>query len=233
MVLGMGYVILLWHSLSLPYNYFEHVTSSPRYSQSMGFIEKNVQVHICKNLLKKAKKSNSDPYLALLEFRNTPIYGINMSPSQLLMGRRTRTQLPVNESLLKPSHDSRKVQSALKKKQDTQKEHYDRGAKPLAELNPGDEIRVRNENLWEVGMIESKADTLRSYNISTDRDQRLRGNRRQLMKTKENRVPEPDVFYDCQEEIQNDNSVSNSNISNPNAAKKFTSSGSEVKFQKV
>ena len=28
-VLGMGYVILLWHSLSLPYNYFEycHITS--------------------------------------------------------------------------------------------------------------------------------------------------------------------------------------------------------------
>ena len=24
-VLGMGYVILLWHSLSLPYNYFETV----------------------------------------------------------------------------------------------------------------------------------------------------------------------------------------------------------------
>ena len=23
LVLGMGYVILLWHSLSLPYNYFE------------------------------------------------------------------------------------------------------------------------------------------------------------------------------------------------------------------
>ena len=26
-VLGMGYVILLWHSLSLPYNYFENVES--------------------------------------------------------------------------------------------------------------------------------------------------------------------------------------------------------------
>ena len=23
-VFGMGYVILLWHSLSLPYNYFDH-----------------------------------------------------------------------------------------------------------------------------------------------------------------------------------------------------------------
>ena len=102
----------------------------------------------------------------------------------------------------------------------------------LAELNPGDEIRVRNENLWEPGMTESKADTLRSYNISTDRDQRLRRNRRHLMKTTENRVPEPDVFYDCQEEIQNDNSVSNNNISNPNAVKKFTYNGSEVKIPK-
>ena len=209
---------------------FEHITSSPRYSQSMGFIEKNVQ--ICKNLLKKAKKSNSDPYLALLEFRNTPIDGINMSPSQLLMGRRTRTQLPVSESLLKPSHDSRKVQNALKKKQDTQKENYDRGAKPLPELNPGDQIRVRNENLWEPGIVESKADTPRSYNISTDRGQQLRRNRRHLMKTTENRVPEPDVFYDCQEEIQNDNSVSNNNISNQEATKKFTSSGREVKIPK-
>ena len=33
---------------------FEHVTSSPRYSQSMGFIEKYVQ--ICKNLLKKKQR---------------------------------------------------------------------------------------------------------------------------------------------------------------------------------
>ena len=180
----------------------------------------------------KGKESNSDPYLALLEFRNTPNDGINMSPLQLLMGRRTRTQLPVNESLLKPSHDSRKVQSALKKKQDIQKDSYDRGAKPLPELNPGDQIRVRNENLWEPGMVQSKADTPRSYNISTDRGQQLRRNRRHLMKTTENRVPEPDVFYDCQEEIQNDNLVSNTNISNPNATKMLPSSGREVKIPK-
>lgn len=33
---------------------FEHITSSPRYSQSMGFTEKYVQ--ICRNLLKKSEK---------------------------------------------------------------------------------------------------------------------------------------------------------------------------------
>ena len=31
-VLGMGYVILLWHSLSLPYNYLSVVTSSTVYA---------------------------------------------------------------------------------------------------------------------------------------------------------------------------------------------------------
>ena len=165
---------------------FEHVTSSPRYSQSMGFIEKYVQ--ICKNVLKKAKKSNSDPYLAILEYRNTPIEGINLSPSQLLMGRRTRTQLPVNDSLLKPQyHDGANVQNALNERQHIQKYYYDRGAKSLPQLNPGDQIRVRNENKWEPGTVEQRADTPRSYVIQTEKGQKLRRNRRHLLKTSENR----------------------------------------------
>ena len=177
-------------------NGFEHITSSPRYSQSMGFIEKYVQ--ICKNLLKKSKKSNSDPYLAILEYRNTPIEGINLSPTQMLMGRRTRTQLPVNEKLLNPQYDGVKVQNALKEKQHTQKYYYDRGAKPLQQLNPDDQIRVRNENKWEPATVESKAKTPRSYVIRTERGQKLRRNRRHLMKTTENRSDEPEIFYDCQ-----------------------------------
>ena len=59
----------------------------------MGFIKKYVQ--ICKNLQKKSKKTNSDPYIAILEYGNTPIEGINSSPTQMLMGRRTLTLLPV------------------------------------------------------------------------------------------------------------------------------------------
>ena len=53
-----------------------------------------------------------------------------------------------------------------------------------------------------------------------------------MIKTTANRVPEPDVFYDYQEEIQNDNSVSTNNISNQDTTKRFTSSGREVKIQK-
>ena len=32
-VLGMGYVILLWHSLSLPYNYFTKMSKSTKSSK--------------------------------------------------------------------------------------------------------------------------------------------------------------------------------------------------------
>ena len=213
---------------------FEHITSSPRYSQSMGFIEKYVQ--ICKNLLKKSKKSNSDPYLAILEYRNTPIEGINLSPTQMLMGRRTRTQLPVNEKLLNPQYDGVKVQNALKEKQHTQKYYYDRGAKPLQQLNPDDQIRVRNENKWEPATVESKAKTPRSYVIRTERGQKLRRNRRHLMKTTENRSDEPEIFYDCQQEVSNNNNSSSdeqsSNTVPQDDSKKYTSSGREVKLPK-
>ena len=41
-------------------------------------------------------------------------------------------------------------------KQDRPKENYDRGTKPLPELNRGDQIRIRNENFWEPGMVERK-----------------------------------------------------------------------------
>ena len=213
---------------------FEHITSSARYSQSMGFIKKYVQ--ICKNQLKKSKKSNSDPYLAILEYRNTPIEGINLSLTQMLMGRRARTQLPVNEKLLNPQYDGVKVQNALKEKQHTQKYYYDRGAKPLQQLNPDDQIRVQNENKWEPATVESKAKTPRSYVIRTERGQKLRRNRRHLMKTTENRSDEPEIFYDCQQEVLNNNNSSSdeqsSNTVPQDDSKKYTSSGREVKLPK-
>ena len=49
---------------------FDHQTPSPHYPQSNGKIENAVKS--AKKLLTKAKASGQDPYLAILDWRNTP-----------------------------------------------------------------------------------------------------------------------------------------------------------------
>ncbi|XP_037782061.1 uncharacterized protein K02A2.6-like [Penaeus monodon] len=59
---------------------FEHITSSPHYPQSNGFIERTVQT--VKNTIDKAKRSNQDPDMALLTIRTTPLDSKLPSPSR-------------------------------------------------------------------------------------------------------------------------------------------------------
>ena len=74
---------------------FEHLTSSPRYPQSNGVVERAVRT--VKGLLKKAE----DPYLALLSYRATPLE-IGYSPAELLMSRKLRTTVPIIREQRKP-----------------------------------------------------------------------------------------------------------------------------------
>ena len=66
---------------------FDRGTSSPHFHQSNGKAENAVK--IAKSLLRKAKAANSDPYLSMLAFRNTPTKEMLSSPAQRLMNRRT------------------------------------------------------------------------------------------------------------------------------------------------
>jgi transposase InsO family protein len=94
---------------------FQHTTSSPHFPQSNGLAERYVQT--AKKLLKKAKQSGNDPYLALLTYRNTPTDEVLGSPSQRLFGRRTKTTLPTSSTLLQPQViDPRAVEEAIKKR---------------------------------------------------------------------------------------------------------------------
>ncbi|KAK3747909.1 hypothetical protein QZH41_010212 [Actinostola sp. cb2023] len=122
---------------------FKHITSSPRYPQSNGLVERTVQT--VKHILKKAKHDQADPNLALLDLRNTPIDGIGLSPTQMLMGRGTRTRLPTDSKLLKPLFNSADIKPALEKIQAKQKLYYDKSAKPLEPLKKGDRVGTRNE----------------------------------------------------------------------------------------
>ena len=74
---------------------FKHVTSSPEYPQSIGKAEKAVQIMKC--LLKKTKEIDEAPYLALLNYRTSPLSGSDRSSGEMSMNRKLRTKLPSAE----------------------------------------------------------------------------------------------------------------------------------------
>ena len=99
---------------------FTHVTSSPRYAQANGAAERAVQT--AKSILKKA----ADPFLALLNYRTTPLTN-GYSPAQLLMGRQLRSNVPTTTAALRPhTPDFTKLQQLDRKSKEQQAKYFDR-----------------------------------------------------------------------------------------------------------
>ena len=61
---------------------FEHLTSSPGNSKANGKAESGVNT--VKRILKKSIRAGTDPYLAVLDYRNTPTQVMTTSPAQRL-----------------------------------------------------------------------------------------------------------------------------------------------------
>ena len=79
---------------------FEHALVSPKHPKASG--EAEAAVKTVKSLLGK----NRDKRKALLEYKASPLLGIDLSPLQLSMGRRLRTELPIARGLLEPKTHS-------------------------------------------------------------------------------------------------------------------------------
>lgn len=132
---------------------------------------------IVKGLMRKAHAGNEDFHRSLMIYRSAPLEN-GLSPAQMLMGRRIRTNLPIREDLLDTPHTSL-VKSFKLKQKIKQKRLYDRKAKPLTALKPGDTVKIRNHNtgMWsQQGKVEKQV-APRSYEILTDGGTTLRRNR--------------------------------------------------------
>ena len=93
----MALSLAAWNSDSL-----RKLMNSTMSHRHPGFHNADRTMQTAKKLLKKAYEDKKDPYLAILELRNTPIPGVGLSPTQLLMGRRTRSIIPIEITLLTP-----------------------------------------------------------------------------------------------------------------------------------
>ena len=128
----------------------------------------------------KKSEDRSDFQKSLLIYRSTPLQN-GLSPAQMLMGRRIRSNLPVNEDLLTPK-GAHKVKKAKEDQKAKQKQLHDRTAKHLPKLKPGDTVRLRDisTGTWrQQGQVGEEV-APRSYRIQMESGLSLRRNRTDL-----------------------------------------------------
>lgn len=77
----------------------------------------------------------------LLNYRNTPIVGLGMSPFELLIFRKVKDKLPTTDELLKPNmYNIDEVQKKLKQMRTKNKLYYDKDTQSLPDCNLGDDV---------------------------------------------------------------------------------------------
>ncbi|XP_063046009.1 uncharacterized protein K02A2.6-like [Engraulis encrasicolus] len=153
------------------------IHSSPGYPQSNGLAERMVKT--VKHALKKATQAGTDPHLALLSLRNTPVTGTEFSPAQVLMGRVLRSTLPTSTAVLQPAVPHG-FHSRLKDLQARQVHYYNHNTKTLPEFAPGTTVHMSTRRGWEPATVLHKREEPRAYNVQTPSGVTFRRNRRHL-----------------------------------------------------
>ena len=154
--------------------------SSPGYPKSNRLIKKAVQ--ISENIMTKATENGEDPFLGILDYRNTPVDGF-VSPAQLLMSRQLRSILPCTSQHLKkkviPTTQFTQQRTEMLKRQ---KLYHDKSARSLKQLTPGDAVYIQKtpDRPWSQAVVLSHAGQPQSYWVHTNKGSMLRRNHKHL-----------------------------------------------------
>lgn len=185
--------------------------SSPHYSQSNGLAEKAVS--IAKKILKKSIDQGLEEDLGyrILEYNATPVSAMGLAPSELFLGRLTKTKIPVtNKKLVRNLIPETIIQSKISEKKQKQKMYYDKTAKPMKMLNVSDKIMFKKDmnknSVWYYGKVARRLGD-RTYIVQDSLNRTYRRNRKFIVKTNNSLCR--DIDYDFNVEITGNPSDNN------------------------
>ena len=142
-----------------------HITSSPHYPQSNGFIER--QIGWLKPIIKKCIKSGQNINMALMNIRATPVSNNIPSPAELLMKRKITTLLPSRSEM-----DYEPIKHQMQNKKHQQMLQFNKTAAPndLPPLYPGQDVRVfdKTSKTWSPATVITRCPEPRSYTVQTN-----------------------------------------------------------------
>ena len=163
-----------------------HATHSP-------MVKERMLLKTVKRLFKKCQESGESEYLALLDWRNTPTEGFGTSPAQRFLGRRCKTRLPTQRSLLAPRYSTEGDAEALQSQKPRQKRYYDRSAKELSPVGKGETVYMRlpGQSTWSRGQCTGLVGP-RSYGVLVG-ERKFRRNHRHIIRSSEPFSPEISV----------------------------------------
>ena len=120
-----------------------------------------------------------DPDKALLCIRTTPVDSQIPSPAQILLGRKIQGNLPTKLQSSNPQKDQ--IYQRLADRQQKQKKAYDRSAKDLPPVIPGQDVRIQDpqSGRWTPATVTKS--TPRSYLVQTPSGGILRRNSRHIL----------------------------------------------------
>ena len=172
-------------------SFFRHWGIRHRLS-SVAFPHSNTRAELgvksCKRMIRDNTGSkgelNKDKFArALLQYRNTPLQGIGLSPAQILFGREIRDFFPFAPGKAGIRQEWRVTaddrEEALAKRHATNIETWNRNVKELSELEIGQNVFVQNQTgnypqRWgKTGSVIDKGPGPRQYYIRMDGSRRV------------------------------------------------------------
>ena len=132
---GPCYSSRVFHNF-LSFYQVDHLTSSPHYPQSNGFVE--ALVGIAKKLMQKSVKDGKPWNYGLMQYTNTPISSTLPSPLEMLTGREPHSSLPQLPSTIRKNVETSKIhQELLRRQPNTSTGNH-------TDLDPGQPVFVKD-----------------------------------------------------------------------------------------